>query len=338
MLLADLDNDTYIDIVVANTGSGNIAIFFGYGNGKFRSPIIYEARPDAVLKSIIVADINNDTLLDIAVADFGYGSIGVFYGLGNRTFLMPIAYFNRYPSEIFSFVINDFNNDGRLDFAVAISRKDKIGIMLQNNNTEPFGQYNPFSTGIGSTPSAVAVQDLDKDGQLDIAVANYKANNICILFGYGNGSFMNCQTYPTGLYSVPNSITIGDVDGDQTYDIIVTNSNRSEINIFFGYRNRTFTIIKPYSTGYGSQPYFTTIADLNRDNITDIVVADYGTNSVLIFYGSGNRTFLRLESYSFNYDYRPTSVAIGDFNNDTWLDIGVANYGSDHIDILLHSC
>jgi hypothetical protein len=209
---------------------------------------------------------------------------------------------------------------------------------MLRDKSEPFGQYTAFSTGIGSAPSAVAVEDLDKDGQLDIAVANYKGNNICILLGYGNGSFMNCKTYSTGVYSVPNSIVIGDIDGDKNYDIVVTNSNTSEIGIFFGYTNGTFAIIKTYSTGYGSGPSFVSIADLNRDNLTDIVIANTGTNTVLIFYGTGNRTFLKSELYPFNYDYDPISIFIGDLNNDTWLDIVVANYGSDHVDVLLHSC
>jgi hypothetical protein len=236
-----------------------------------------------------------------------------------------------------SIAVKDFNNDSRLDFAVTISRKDQIGILLRDKS-EPFGQYTTFSTGIASYPSAVAVQDFDKDGRLDIAVANYKKNNICILFGFGNGSFMNCKTYPTGPYSVPNSIVIGDIDGDKNYDIVVTNSNTSEIGIFFGYRNGTFGVLKTYGTGYGSGPSFASIADLNRDNLTDIVIANTGINTVVIFYGTGNRTFSKSESYPFNYNYRPTSVVIGDLNNDSWSDITVANYGSNYVDVLLHTC
>jgi hypothetical protein len=203
---------------------------------------------------------------------------------------------------------------------------------------EPFGQYAVFSTGTGSTPSAVAVQDLNKDGQLDIAVANYKGNNICILYGYGNGSFMNCKTYSTGPYSVPNSIVIGDIDGDSNYDIVVTKYNTSEIGIFFGYTNGTFAILQTYSTGYGSGPSFTSISDLNRDNLTDIVIANTGTNTVLIFYGTGNRTFMRSESHGFPYGYHPTSVVIADLNNDHWSDISIASYGSSNVDVLLHIC
>jgi hypothetical protein len=337
--IGDFDNDNCIDIAVANIGTTNVAIFFGYGNGTFTSPVMYATRSDAILTSIFVDDLNNDNILDIAVADFGNGNgnIGVFYGLGNRTFLVANMYFTGFKTQVPSIAVKDFNNDSRLDCAVAISRKDQIGILLRDKNG-PFGQYTTFSTGIASYPSAVAVQDFDKDGRLDIAVANYQTNNICILLGYGDGSFMNCKTYPTGPYSVPNSIVIEDIDGDKNYDIVVTNSNTSEIGIFFGYRNGTFAVLKTYGTGYGSGPSFVSIADLNRDNLTDIVIANTGINTVVIFYGTGNRTFSKSESYPFNYNYRPTSVVIGDLNNDSWLDITVANYGSNYVDVLLHTC
>ena len=38
------------------------------------------------------------------------------------------------------------------------------------------------------------------------------------------------------------------------------------------------------------------------------------------------------------YNSDPYAVAVGDFNNDGWLDIAVANYGEDDIEILLKSC
>ena len=85
---------------------------------------MYPARSDSMLTSFFVADINNDTLLDIAVTDFGNGNgnIGVLFGMGNRTFLMPRMYFTGIKTQVPSFTIKDFNNDGRLDLAASLSR------------------------------------------------------------------------------------------------------------------------------------------------------------------------------------------------------------------------
>ncbi len=38
------------------------------------------------------------------------------------------------------------------------------------------------------------------------------------------------------------------------------------------------------------------------------------------------------------YDLRPRQVAVGDFDKDGFLDIAVANYGTDYVEILLQIC
>jgi adhesin/invasin len=70
----------------------------------------------------------------------------------------------------------------------------------------------------------------------------------------------------------------------------------------------------------------------------DIVVANSGTNNILLFYGNGNGTFGNKESYPLGYDYRPYSIAVNDLNHDGWMDIVIACYGTDHIEILMKTC
>jgi hypothetical protein len=52
----------------------------------------------------------------------------------------------------------------------------------------------------------------------------------------------------------------------------------------------------------------------------------------------GNGTFGNETFYSFGYNSRPYEVAVGDFNKDGWMDIAVANYGTDYVEILLKLC
>ena len=59
---------------------------------------------------------------------------------------------------------------------------------------------------------------------------------------------------------------------------------------------------------------------MNKDNQTDIVITNTGISTVLVFYGSTDGTFSNKTSTSFDYDSRPRSAVIGDFNNDSWLE------------------
>ena len=93
-----------------------------------------------------------------------------------------------------------------------------------------------------------------------------------------------------------------------------------------------------YSTGASSQPSGVAVGQLNKDNTSDIVISNYGTNTILVLYGYGNGTFGNDALYKLGYDYRPYSVAIIDLNNDNWMDIAVACYNTDHIETLVMMC
>ncbi|CAF4907610.1 unnamed protein product, partial [Rotaria sp. Silwood1] len=261
----------------------------------------------------------------------------VLYGLGNGKFLVPKIYSTGVNSDPSSLAIGDFDNDGRQDFVVSNSKKNNIGIMLRNKS-EPFGKQTTFSMGKNAKPYSVVVSDFNHDDQLDIAVANYMANNVSIFLGHGNGSFAKQVNYSTGLYSGPKSMAVGDFNHDKQVDIVVVNSNTSNIYIFLGNGNGTFTFSQSYLTGQSSEPSSVAVADLNKDNQTDIVVTNSGTSNVLVFFGLDNGKFSSPKSYSLEYESRPASVAIGDINNDTLLDIVVANYGLGYVEVLLQTC
>jgi hypothetical protein len=286
-----------------------------------------------------VSDINNDTFLDILVVDYNQlnSSIGIFYGFGDGNFTLPTIYSTGFDSRPYSIAIGDFNNDERLDLAVNYWNEDSIGVFIQVKN-EPFASSTLFSTGNQSQPKSVALGDFNNDDYLDIAVANSATNNFGILVGYGNGDFADQLTYSTGTNSLPSSITVGHFNDDHHLDIAVVNTASDTIGIFLGYGNGRFANMTVYSTGVSSVSVSIVMNDLNKDNHQDLVVANWGTNNVLVFLGKGNGSFSKPKAYSVGYDARPQSIAIGDLNNDDKLDIVVANYGTDYVEILLQTC
>ncbi len=140
--------------------------------------------------------------------------------------------------------------------------------------------------------------------------------------------------------SQPRCATVVDFNNDTYLDIAVTNSDTDSITILFGYGNGTFAIGVTYSTGAYSRPYTVATGDFNNDNISDIAVANSGTSNILLLYGYGygNGTFANETSYSLGYGYQPYSVAVKDFNQDNWVDIATACYGTNHVEILIKMC
>jgi len=334
----DLNQDSSIDIIVANRFSRNIAIFFGNGNGTFSSsPLTYTTGTKSYVTSITIADMNNDTIQDIVLTDTASDQVSIFFGLGNGSFLHWKGYSTNVNSDPNALAVADFDNDGRIDFAVCNSNKDQVLIYLRYQN-EPFGNEITISTGSNSAPFAITINDFNRNDRLDLAVTNTKTNTIQIFLDFDSQTFSKQTSYSTGLDSFPTDITSADLDHDQNIDIAFINSNSNELCILFGYGNGSFSQLIVYSTGFGSLPGSLTIADLNQDNQLDIAIVNTGIDSLLIFYGFGNRTFQTPRSYSFDYNAKPIAILAGDINNDIKLDLIVANYGLGYIDILLRMC
>jgi hypothetical protein len=84
----------------------------------------------------------------------------------------------------------------------------------------------------------------------------------------------------------------------------------------------------------GSAPCPVVVGEFNHDTDSDIVVANFETDNLVILLGFGNGTFAMGATYSTGYRARPSSIAIADFNNDNRKDIVIANLGSNNIFIL----
>ncbi|CAF4955886.1 unnamed protein product, partial [Rotaria sp. Silwood1] len=345
LVIADFNYDNAVDIGVANYGTNNIGVFLGYGNGSFGIPTLLTTGINSHPYSIAVADFNNDLqldivvvnqddLMDMAVANMRTSNVGILFGSVKVTGMGEAISFTGSAPCPQSIAVGDLNNDSQLDVVVGNYGMDNIKIFFGDANGT-FLTQTIFSTGFLSLPTSVVVKDLNNNNQLDIVIANSGNDNIGILFGHGNGSFDGPITYSTDIGSNPQSVDIGDFNGDDQLDIVVANYGSKSVNILLKYDPGAFQSMIWYSTGTNSNPNSIAIGDLNNDGRLDIVVANRGSGNIGIFFGYDNGTFSRQITFSIGSSSRPYSVAIHDFNNDSRLDIAVANFWSGDVVILL---
>src|SRR5690242_17532781 len=100
------------------------------------------------------------------------------------------------------------------------------------------------------------------------------------------------------------------------------------------YDDGSFTQQMLFSTGSGTQPNGIDIGDFDQDNRLDLMVSNSLDGSLTIFLRDSSQPFLTMTTYSIGNDANPRSIAVADLNNDSNLDIIVANYGSDNIGLL----
>jgi len=231
-----------------------------------------------------------------------------------------------YPTgpEPSSIAVGDFNGDGELDLAVADQNcpngitcgPGSVSILLGKGDGtfEPSVDYSTGSTGSGTY--SVAVGDFNRDGKLDLVVANQASNNISVLLGNGDGTFQAAVNYGTGSGTGPTSVAVGDFNGDGKLDLAVANvgcgTPCGNVAVLLGNGDGTFQAAVNYNAG--AQPLSIAVGDFNLDGKLDLAVANVSSYNVSVLLGNGDGTFQTAANYSTNGD--AFSVVVADLNGD----------------------
>jgi hypothetical protein len=331
--IEDLNKDGYLDIVTANYKSNSVSVLFGNSIGTF-SPAPHSPYSVGTHSwSVSIADLNGDSYLDIVIANKGDNSVSVLLGNSAGTFAQAPDSPYSVGVEPRSVAIADLNKDGYLDIVTANYESNSVSILLGCSGVA-FSQSKNSPYSVGTNPYSVVIGDLNKDGYLDIVTANYGAHSISALLGNSVGTFSQAPNSPYSVGVQPHSIAIPDLNKDGYLDIVVVNSGSNSISVLLGNSAGTFSQApnSPYTTG--ENPVSVAIADLNKDNNLDIVIANHGAHSVSVLLGNSAGTFFLSSNFPYSAATYPTSVKIADLNKDGNLDIVTANWGVDSVSIL----
>jgi VCBS repeat-containing protein len=194
----------------------------------------------------------------------------------------------------------------------------------------------PSYFAVGSFPASVAVGDFNGDGDPDLAVANEFSNNVSVLLGGSGGTFTGPTNYATGAFA--DSVAVGDFNGDADPDLAVANGSAHTVSVLLGGAGGSFTAAP--SVPAGSVPASVAVGDFNQDGHPDLAVADKASGVIVVLRGDGSGSFtaattIASGSYLPASNRGPTSVAVGNFNDDQDPDLAVANEYSGEISVLL---
>src|SRR3990167_5314242 len=111
-----------------------------------------------------------------------------------------------------------------------------LSVLLFTTNIFAQVSFSPktdFTTG--SDPYSVSIGDFNGDGKPDLAVANLNSNMVSVLLnttatGGATPSFTAKTDFSAGIY--PNSVSIGDFNGDGKQDLAVTNAGSGYVSVF----------------------------------------------------------------------------------------------------------
>jgi hypothetical protein len=272
---------------------------------------------------VVTGDFNGDGLADFAASNQTDGTVSIFLSNGDGTFTQPVGspvnviQSGQYVNAI---VAGDFNRDGNLDVAVQVSGTI---VVLTGSGDGKFSIGAPILLPSGHPALVLAVADLNQDGYLDLAVgAGGDTSALVAMLGNGDGTFNTASGIPTMIGKGPSSVVVGDFNGDGIPDVAVTALYGNNLTILLGNGDGSFSEAPMSPIAAIFPPDSAVAADFDQDGHLDLAVSD-GVSALLIYIGNGDGTFTTAGSVTTGYG--PWSVAYGDFNQDSVVDLVTAN-------------
>lgn len=371
---ADFDRDGNLDLAVANFGSNDVTVLRGDGSGGFvpfpLSPVPAGPTGSAPL-SLAVGDFSRDGRPDLAVVNFvgdGEGYVTILLGHGDGGFSHGSTI--RVGWEPRAIAVGDFDRDGKLDLAVTLSVNPEdalafpgfVAILLGKGD----GHFRrPVRLGVGTkltpetaqgfNPVAIVAKDFDRDGNLDVGVANNWTDDVAILFGNGRGGFPRVLNVFVGDFEEepggfnPVGITGADFNDDGFPDLATINVRTFDASVLLNTRSGCHGKGKRRGhpcVGFGPPERFPVgdlgavgvggivARDFDGDGSLDLAVVTKNFTDVAVLQGDGGGGFA-LPQY-FGAGNGPSGVAWGDFDRDGKPDLAVVNQLSGDVSVLLN--
>jgi hypothetical protein len=268
---------------------------------------------------VLAADLDNDNHLDFVVTDYWFGEVHVYLGNGDGTFMPPILHpVGAYVSFA---ALGDFDEDGRLDLAVA-DYHDNLGVAILMGNGD--GTFGPV-TRVANSDGAyyVTVGDFNNDQQLDLVATGSSRH---VFLGNGDG------TFSPGLAILADAeyAVAGDFNGDGFDDLAASQAAEDEVKVFLNNGAGNFSSVETFATG--GNPGHLVAEDLNNDQLVDLAVARTrignppGPNDISVLLGRGDGTFEAADLHTTGHE--PVFIAVADLNMDGLSDLVTSNFSA----------
>jgi hypothetical protein len=339
--LGDFNNDTRLDLAVANLHDHTVSVLLGKPDGTFGPAVNADTGVSPI--ALAVGDFNGDDKLDIATVNYG-ADISILQGNGDGTFQAARSTDLPGGQEPVSVAVGDFNGDGKLDITAAGcsgysypgygSNYDDYANVLLGNGDGSFTSSDAKLVNNNASRvdfGSVAVGDFNGDAKPDLAVV--AMGYATILLGNGDGTLQA----PVGSTSVASGVAVGDFNADGKPDLAAL-TYRS-LSVSLGNGDGTLQTSKSYDA---SNSMSVAVGDINADGKLDLVATSYSgdfvsgfTSYVNVLLGYGNGTLAAAQTTTLASG-RPNDVALGDLNDDGWIDVVTADYDTNKVTVLVN--
>lgn len=299
-----------------------LALILLHGNTRaqaWASPASYDVLDPHYIN---YADFNQDGHVDMLILNFYSSSMTLMLNDGNGSFnISDTIETYAYPH---SCVIDDFNNDGRLDFAQSHSSGYNNGRKVSVHLAEADGSFDAYDIYDvwGGFTYYVTSGDVNEDGYADIAVTSAGwPDGFSLLINNGDGTFTTGNHYPAGTET--GKIRLADINGDNHLDAIIgcgAYGSGYQVDVYFGDGNAAFDNRQIYTTPLSKgRAYIIGLSDAEHDGDLDVLLDVVGDTEQGLYLmrndGSGVFTYEEIALGGWRFGH------LCDWNNDGYTDV-----------------
>jgi hypothetical protein len=293
---SDLDQDGDPDLLVASYQGDAVTLYPNAsdttGEGRFGGSTLQltDAADGAV--DVRAADLDGDSDADVLAASFEDDTVTWFENIGTNTLSFhPGRPISTSTSGAMAARPADVNGDGRVD-VVAAARADREIVWFPNEGSggvSRFGDPQVIADSLSGL-EALAVADLDRDGDPDVVSADYGSDAIRWHENRPDGFVQH--VVDAGADKVLD-VHVADVNGDDRPDILAGIGGRNQVARYVQqpaprvvdssegpqHPSVAFAARSPVTTDI-RDPEVVTTADVDRDGRHDVVTASFRSGIV----------------------------------------------------------
>ena len=313
----DLDGDGEVDVVV--TG-GQTLIFFNSGNRSVITPGT-GLGANSVGSAVTLLDWNGDSSPDIAVGGFAGITAEIYVNDGSGGFSIAERLQGDSIGNVNDMIAADLNGDGTSELVLAGS----TGTVIMRRLSQGGFERTTLSSGAGL---AVAVADVELDGDQDVVVVRLSDRAVDIHYNNGDGTSF---TRTRRNYGSVATVCTDDLNGDGTPDLLLgvdgDDLNPPKNEVFYQQADGSFSS----GGSFGASPISALVTgDVDIDGWPDVLtVNEAGVHQLYLGSGGGGFALVPEQIVSAGMQHG----VLADFNGDASLDLIMVGRNANVLEI-----
>ena len=242
LVVADINGDGILDLITTHYTKAEVAIQYGRHDGTYvQGPRI---KVDTFPSAVAVRDMNGDGHPDLITGHAHNKHVHVHLAQADGTYAEQLrAEVGDMPVSL---AVADVNGDGIPDVVAANFSSGDLSLLLGEGGGRFQKERRIALAPAGSSspkPAGVVFTDLNGDGIIDIATANFGSDTFAFLLGSGQGVFNAAQSLAAG--HEPLAFAAADVTGDGKLDLVTANRGSATFTVLAGQGGGMFGASEP---------------------------------------------------------------------------------------------